>query len=87
MPSQSLAASSMDAFVASLNLRTVFAPLHDDTLQRAAQLTDRTNQHNAYKWPLPAARLQLCATRCDCTTVEVCARTTPASGPPRRCNR
>ena len=76
MRPQSLAAASMDAFVASLNLRTEFAPLSDETLQRAAQLTDRTNQHNAYKWPLTAARLQRCAACCECTTVDVRANST-----------
>ncbi|KAL1520567.1 hypothetical protein AB1Y20_022143 [Prymnesium parvum] len=72
--SQSLSASSMDAFVASLNLRTNFAPLSAHTIERAAQLTERTNQHNACKWPLTPARLELCAQRCACTTVEASDR-------------
>jgi len=41
------AASSPSAFLASLNLLIDISPLAAETAERAAQLTDRTNQHNA----------------------------------------
>lgn len=44
------ATASMDAFAASLNLRVEITPLDDERAARAAQLTERTNQHNACKW-------------------------------------
>lgn len=50
-------ASSMDAFAASLNLRVDFAPVDASNAARAAQLTDRTNQHNACKRPISNEQL------------------------------
>ena len=50
--SSTSSSSSMDAFAASLHLRIDFAPLVPTNADRAAQLTDRTNQHNACKWPI-----------------------------------
>ena len=41
------AASSMDAFAASLNLRVEMVPVVAANARRAAQLTERANQHNA----------------------------------------
>ncbi|KAL3904577.1 MAG: hypothetical protein SGPRY_011234 [Prymnesium sp.] len=71
---QSQTTSSMDAFVASLNLRTEFEPLGDLNVERAAQLTDRTNQHNACKWALTPPRLRMCARVCECITAEASDR-------------
>ena len=47
----------MDAFAASLNLRVDASHLAPGSAERAAQLTERTNQHNACKWPITAPRL------------------------------
>ena len=49
--------SSMDAFAASLNLQVDVKPLDSTSLRRAAQLTQRTHQHNACEHPLPEAAL------------------------------
>lgn len=42
-------ATSMHAFAASLGLRVDISALDGSSARRAAQLTERTNQHNAYK--------------------------------------
>eukprot|EP00929_Paragymnodinium_shiwhaense_P120526 TRINITY_DN92488_c0_g1_i1.p1 TRINITY_DN92488_c0_g1~~TRINITY_DN92488_c0_g1_i1.p1 ORF type:complete len:927 (+),score=122.59 TRINITY_DN92488_c0_g1_i1:109-2889(+) len=52
------AAASSDAFLASLNLRVSITPLEATTLERASQLTQRTNQHNVHKVVLSGAQLQ-----------------------------
>ena len=49
--------SSMSAFQASLNLWVDIAPMDADSVDRVAQLTDRTNQHNACKRPWTVAEL------------------------------
>lgn len=51
-------AASEDAFLASLNLRVDVRPLDAATLERAAQLTQRTNQHNTHKVAMSSAKLQ-----------------------------
>ena len=72
--SSSSAAASVDAFVASLNLRVEFAALDAESALRAAQLTDRTNQHNACKWPISADRLTRATAGCTCTAVSASDR-------------
>jgi hypothetical protein len=57
--SSAAAASSMDAFAASFNLRVDIGLLDEEAAERAAQLTERTNQHNACKCAL--ARLSALA--------------------------
>lgn len=42
-------AASEDAFLASLNLKVLVKPVEASTIERAAQLTQRTNQHNIHK--------------------------------------
>ena len=49
----------MDAFAASFNLRVDIGLLDEEAAERAAQLTERTNQHNACKCAL--ARLSALA--------------------------
>ena len=51
------AAGSMHAFAASLGLRIDISPLDGGNARRAAQLTDRTNQHNAFKYSATEAEL------------------------------
>lgn len=51
------AASSSSAFLASLNLVIQISPLSEQTAERAAQLTERTNQHNACRTIVSAAAL------------------------------
>lgn len=57
-PATQASAASEDAFIASLNLVVVVEPLCDSALDRAAQLTHRTNQHNARKCEVSAAELR-----------------------------
>ena len=58
----------MDAFLASLNLRTEILPLGPASAERAAQLTERTNQHNACKSPVASAALRALAKSHLCFT-------------------
>ena len=68
--SSAASAASMDAFTASLHLRIGFAPLAASNADRAAQLTDRTNQHNACKWPIKPAGLIAATTGLTAVTVD-----------------
>ena len=72
------ASASLDAFAASLNLRVDVRPLdrraESSSALRAAQLSERTNQHNACKWALSAPRLLSCTARSTCLTVEASDR-------------
>ena len=73
--STAAAAASTDAFVASLNLRVDIAPVDAASAERAAQLTERTNQHNACKWQTTGARLLLaCDGCCTCLGAEASDR-------------
>jgi len=51
------AAASSSAFLASLNLVVQILPLVEETADRAAQLTERTNQHNACRTVASATAL------------------------------
>jgi FkbH-like protein len=72
------ASASLDAFAASLNLRVDVRPLdrraESSGALRAAQLSERTNQHNACKWALSAPRLLACTAGSTCLTVEASDR-------------
>ena len=65
------AVSSMDAFAASLNLQVDISPLDAINARRAAQLTERTNQHNACKAAATeVALMRACANGCLCLVVD-----------------
>lgn len=68
------ASASLDAFAASLNLRVNIMPLDEDTAFRAAQLTERTNQHNTFKWPMCESTLLAAAKDATCFTVDATDR-------------
>jgi len=72
------ASASLDAFTASLNLRVDVRPLdrraESSGALRAAQLSERTNQHNTCKWALSAPRLLACTAGSTCLTVEASDR-------------
>jgi FkbH-like protein len=72
------ASASLDAFAASLNLRVDVRPLdrraESSGALRAAQLSERTNQHNTCKWALSAPRLLACTAGSTCLTVEASDR-------------
>eukprot|EP00315_Gephyrocapsa_oceanica_P054617 CAMPEP_0185491398 /NCGR_PEP_ID=MMETSP1366-20130426/14668_1 /TAXON_ID=38817 /ORGANISM="Gephyrocapsa oceanica, Strain RCC1303" /LENGTH=472 /DNA_ID=CAMNT_0028100157 /DNA_START=87 /DNA_END=1501 /DNA_ORIENTATION=+ len=72
--SSAAAASSMDAFAASFNLRVDIGLLDEEAAARAAQLTERTNQHNACKCALSAPRLLRCTRGRTCLTVDASDR-------------
>jgi FkbH-like protein len=65
--------ATFSSFMASLNLWMDFAPMDEDNIERIAQLTDRTNQHNACKRPLTIETLEEMRTQ---GTYEVFAVTT-----------
>jgi FkbH-like protein len=65
--------ATFSSFMASLNLWMDFAPMDEDNIERIAQLTDRTNQHNACKRPLTIEALEAMRTQ---GTHEVFAVTT-----------
>lgn len=50
--------STMSAFMASLNLWMNFEMMSECTIERVAQLTERTNQFNIFKQPLTVAEIQ-----------------------------
>ena len=68
------ASSSVDAFVASLNMRVDISPINQESASRAAQLTERTNQHNACKWVITAERLMNATVGRTCLTVDASDR-------------
>lgn len=68
------ASSSVDAFVASFNLRVHIAQIDEESAGRAAQLTERTNQHNACKWQISAPRLLGATAGRTCLTVDASDR-------------
>ena len=68
------AAASVDAFVASFNLRVEISPLDASSAQRAAQLTERTNQHNACKWQIGGGRLMEATRGRTCLVVDASDR-------------
>jgi len=67
---------TLESFIAGLKLKISFHPLGSDHLERAAQLTQRTNQFNASTIRRTPADLQhLCESEgCRCTIVEVSDR-------------
>ena len=70
--SGAVSTSSMDAFTASLNLVVDITAVDAGNARRAAQLTDRANQHNACKCAAAeTVLLHASATGCLCEVVDV----------------
>lgn len=68
-------ATSLEEFVASLNLQVLIAPMQDEQLTRVSQLTQRTNQMNATTVRRAASEVQaFLRSGGECLTVEVSDR-------------